>query len=1177
MTTNIKGKLVDGFGKPIANAQMQAVATQTGIPIAGATAYSKTDANGNYDFSLEIGTYAFSIWFGDLGYQYVGNIEIIQGTPDASLDQILVIPPSAQPMVLTKILQSLVDAENAAKSAADEVRDTLIPLGQLYATLAAAQADIANIPAGSTAYYRSPDDSALAIEVINNSGVLVATGRKMPSQKYIDLLKFNLGETNSLVTSLLDLLATVTTQGVTEVTVRGKGLVVLKSASIASGTNYGEISVNHDSGVLFSKRIYPGETLQDGKFTTPYKTADIVSASAGLTLVDIGTSVTRIATTVASVPNASFDGFISVYDLDSVFTPINQGGQQTALVPTCVGHVSGKIYFGVLNEAITGAGYELTPSGVLAYFKATYPNLRMYYRSTESAVSDLIVSGVSTGDVTVNIASAVQAAVEVYGSASGGNGNDGVMVSPLSVYNADITNPSAFALSGVPSEIKIKFEAKEVTRHSAIRVVDINGTEYPCQFAGTLDANMRKNSDLSYYTDLSFNTGSLIIMTDMAAGETKKLRIEAYGSESLYSEAAYPELTMNDSTSRYEITVGEYTWVFSSVTGLLLSVSRAGETLTSNTIKRITGITDGSAVENTGSANYEIRLINTGPLFAEVEVITTHPEQGNVPLGSVRSVTRYRMFNNGALYLQNFFQAVNEIAPNALYAVRMDINYAFGNSTTAKFDDAAGVFSNAPVSDSGVWTLVNEYVVADTLRDVASNLNTWGARRPLYSRLLAQSSSEWRMRSGFSFSDVGDNSLTGYIVPKNWVWPAAHWSFPFQVGNGTISSAANCILNRPVGMAYKGISSYVLKHHVLSKMQQLADGIYDLYTNKDSGQVKPTDAKFYEAYRYPQIYGLLKSLREGVDFETQYSRFKTYITDRMGSYSNAGPRYLAGTDVLQFTGRMTFAAVDVYYRYAEKHGYTEIMEDLHVFIDSICNALVTRVGTSGGMPLTGSESTNKGNGNSNAEGIRMLAIGIYAGRDTSGQFLAAINTTVAMIKGNLYASYAHPVVMDGFGVMPSKNRWLAYECHGYYVMQRAWMIMRLAAAKYTAAGDSAKAADIISAIPDFDNSRYLIGGTLGNGSPDYQRFIIAEDRRGFVETAGAMAVGLMNLDSVSAINTAYLLLTKFEQDFSTDPIAQPHLADFRQLTYPLTVAYEGFEHAVNQFALVLLDRQYLDS
>ncbi len=57
---------------------------------------------------------------------------------------------------------------------------------RLYPTLAAAQADIANTPEGSTTYYRSPDDSALAIEVMNVSGTLEATGREMPSQQSID-------------------------------------------------------------------------------------------------------------------------------------------------------------------------------------------------------------------------------------------------------------------------------------------------------------------------------------------------------------------------------------------------------------------------------------------------------------------------------------------------------------------------------------------------------------------------------------------------------------------------------------------------------------------------------------------------------------------------------------------------------------------------------------------------------------------------------------------------------------------------------------------------------------------------------------------------------------------------------------------------------------------------------
>ena len=82
----------------------------------------------------------------------------------------------------------------------DEVRQNIIPLSKQYMTLAAAQADIANIPEGSSTYYRSPDDSALAIEVMNVAGNLQETGRRMISKEYVDALKklINVSSDNNL-------------------------------------------------------------------------------------------------------------------------------------------------------------------------------------------------------------------------------------------------------------------------------------------------------------------------------------------------------------------------------------------------------------------------------------------------------------------------------------------------------------------------------------------------------------------------------------------------------------------------------------------------------------------------------------------------------------------------------------------------------------------------------------------------------------------------------------------------------------------------------------------------------------------------------------------------------------------------------------------------------------------
>ncbi|WP_227520748.1 hypothetical protein [Raoultella planticola] len=83
-------------------------------------------------------------------------------------------------------------AKNEALTEA--TRQDLIPLSRQYMTLAEAQADIANIPAGSTTYVRSSDDAYLAIEYMNVSGTLQPTGRRMlsaePFQGLVDAVLF---------------------------------------------------------------------------------------------------------------------------------------------------------------------------------------------------------------------------------------------------------------------------------------------------------------------------------------------------------------------------------------------------------------------------------------------------------------------------------------------------------------------------------------------------------------------------------------------------------------------------------------------------------------------------------------------------------------------------------------------------------------------------------------------------------------------------------------------------------------------------------------------------------------------------------------------------------------------------------------------------------------------------
>lgn len=90
--------------------------------------------------------------------------------------------------IISSNAKTYVDRLGNERYTVEGIRQNLIPLSRQYMTLADAQADIANIPAGSAVYVRSVDGSALADEYINNGGTLTPTGRQMPSQRTVDAI-----------------------------------------------------------------------------------------------------------------------------------------------------------------------------------------------------------------------------------------------------------------------------------------------------------------------------------------------------------------------------------------------------------------------------------------------------------------------------------------------------------------------------------------------------------------------------------------------------------------------------------------------------------------------------------------------------------------------------------------------------------------------------------------------------------------------------------------------------------------------------------------------------------------------------------------------------------------------------------------------------------------------------
>ncbi|EPG5619705.1 hypothetical protein N1Z12_005552, partial [Klebsiella pneumoniae] len=231
----------------------------------------------------------------------------------------------------------------------EETRQNLIPLSRQYMTLADAQADIANIPEGSTTYVRSADGNSLADEYINNGGTLRATGRKMPSQTTVDA--------NTSVITGLDL-----------------DRVDLSPTSLGTGKYYqittGTITTNRDTNwsacapinvVGFKRLIITGTFLRREK-AAPILFIDenntIISVeSMGLPLSE-DNNFMSLAEYQVSIPAKAVSALISTYAEKSVMVYGTNTDFKQSAVAMSAGRVRSRLVNWIKNtymSATTGA------------------------------------------------------------------------------------------------------------------------------------------------------------------------------------------------------------------------------------------------------------------------------------------------------------------------------------------------------------------------------------------------------------------------------------------------------------------------------------------------------------------------------------------------------------------------------------------------------------------------------------------------------------------------------------------------------------------------------------------------------------------------------------------------------------------------------------------------------
>lgn len=1012
----------------------------------------------------------------------------------------------------------------------EETRQNLIPLSRQYMTLAAAQADIANIPDGSTTYVRSADGSSLADEYINNGGTLVATGRSMPSSKDVN---FAVNRTagirdireRSVSATYPDLISSGPIESLI-IPSAGRKLAVIRDLATKSIDTRSYLSLVATAGDTTTRRFLPATLLmmQGGDSWSYYEPISILSLSNGV-IAETSSTMVRVTFVCGKTLDISDNAAFTVIDVSGIFAPGTASTGIAYTSATVMGSTNaGRIQFVIPVADITAAGYSADSAGsVYQYLRSvgadSYILVKTNNWNKNADLSRYAQIELAEGDASISCKALLASGAEstsVYSvilSLYAARGDYSRYKSDFIRLTSDIVNRSTYKYTNYPMELKVSFPSGIAKDDACLVLLDDAGNEYPCQFSGEQHPNKRLRSERSRHPDGSFATGSLFYTDTLAASAKRNLELRAYSVP--VRTISRPLLVVVDANTK-SVTLGGYVYKFTRQNNWLLSSITESDGTQHPVVHstHIAGLSSGSITEAAAAYMSSLRLITSGPVFVELEHVIFNDTQLNVPKKSLRFTTRYRIFASGKMQIKVTVQAEQEIAVGILAGAHSRLTMSDGVYMS---DSQAMSAWLTNTSGGKAFSVSGLRAAGDEHRDGTA----YGPTRPAQASILYPDGTSTRIYLGWKYTSATDYSFLNWKVPKDWTWVQEFWIDC----DADVSLNARDIIglpyNRPCGFLGKSSYPTAIKQQLLRRIEDHVDGSMEWWYSFDAagaGGMPYSSQTADRVWQYAAIsYDIMRHIRYGWStVDKLYTTLDKYIRWVYGAttISDIGTQYLAGKVLLQFASRLCVPPLEWLYKLAVADGNTTVKTKLEGCIKSFADAIATYYETNGGVSLNGSQ-TNTGVSNSNAAAMRILALGIYAGQDTNGRYLSAFNGIEALLSNTTGYMYVQNVLKDGPAeVLPTRN-WLHYQLY--------------------AMNSYACACYLLNREPIFNMINYTLLSSSGAGGFHEIDYCVSESRRGSFNTYQLAMYNLLYAKSASATNLAAKCMDLFESEYGPQP------------------------------------------